>query len=152
MAMNERKHNELMDAINVAFKSIGNVAPTKPPRSKDNHGPIAWELFVARHLEAISKARCNVAKREAIHAQIIPDTDKEPKKPGFNQMIYTGDQVGIWLEVREPGTRVDCVRLCAFLKERKVSQKVIDEAVAYATVENKPAHVFRTSLVTEQAD
>lgn len=152
MALTPRRRNELIDAINVAFKDIGNVAPTKPPRTKSNQGPAAWEYFVARHLEGLAAGRIKQAKREAISAGVIFDHEKQPREPGTNEMIYTGEQVGVWLEVREPGTRIDTVRLVEHLQSKKVAQKVIDEAVAYATVTNKPAHVFRVSLLTNEAD
>lgn len=150
MALTSKKRNEIIDAINVAFNDIGRTGATAQPRSKDNRAPIAWRLFIARHLEMLAAARLKVAKRDAIEAGVMFDPDKSPRAPGTQELIYTGDQVGVWLEVRAPGTRVDADRMVQFLRDKKVAWKTIQEAVSYATVENKPAHVFKVSLVTSE--
>jgi hypothetical protein len=148
MALSTRIKNRLMDAINMSFANIGNQKPTLPPRSEENTAPIAWDYFVSCHLLALAKKRRDVAHANAIRAGIIFDHMKHPRTPEDTGMIYTGDQVGVYLVVRNPGKRVNIDKMEAWLLKTGVPQETLDVARMHATEESKPAHEFKVSLIT----
>lgn len=147
MALSSRLKNRLMDAINVAFGDVGATPDTRPPKTKDNRGPLAWEYFVADHLAKIAKARLAKAKAAAIKAGILFDHEKFPRKPGDNGLVFTGEQVGVFLTVKTPGKRIDTDKLYEALIARNVSERILNEAYEYAEYFTKPAHEFRPTLV-----
>lgn len=149
MALSSRLKNRLMDAINMSFANIGNQKPTLPPRSSENTASIAWDLFVSNHLLALAKKRKDVAHGNAVRAGIIFDHIRQPRTPGDSGMIYTGDQVGVYLVVRSPGKRVNVDKYEAYLLHTGVSQETLDVARMHATEESKPAHEFKVSLITD---
>ena len=150
MALSSRLKNRLMDAINMSFANIGNQKPTLPPRSSENTASIAWDLFVSNHLLALAKKRKDVAHSNAVRAGIIFDHIRQPRTPDDSGMIYTGDQVGVYLVVRNPGKRVNVDKLRDMLIHTwKIDESVIDTAIHNATEESKPAHEFKVSLITD---
>lgn len=151
MALSSRVRNKLVDAINVAFNSIGTTKPTLPPRSNENTALIAWDFFVADRLLAMAKKRKEYAHANAVRAGVIFDHMKYPRTPEDNGMLYVGEHVGIYLAVKSPGKRVDVDLMCELLEERGVSQDVIYAARDKATKESKPAHEFRVSLITDDS-
>lgn len=149
MALSSRLKNRLMDNINMSFAQIGNQKPTLPPRSSENTASIAWDLFVSAHLLALAKKRKDVAHGNAVRAGIIFDHIRQPRTPDDNGMIYTGDQVGVYLVVRSPGIRVNAHKMCEELLRFGVDQELIEMARMNATEESKPAHEFKVSLITD---
>lgn len=151
MALSSRIKNTLMDAINITFNNIGKLKPTKPPHSDDNTAPIAWELFVSTHVLALAKKRKDIAHEDAVKAGIIFDHVKYPRTPDDNGMLYVGDQVGVYLSVKNPGKRVNIDKFCDALMALGVREHTIDEARQSAVEVSKPAHEFKVSLITEDA-
>jgi hypothetical protein len=152
MALSSRVKNKLIDGINLAFASIGHTAGMKMPKSERNDEPAAWELFVAQHVLSLANKRKDNAEKDAIAAGVIIDKEKNPKPEGTREVIYNGDVVSIALEVRTAATRVSVNVLCDYLSEKGVSQKLLMEAMAFATDKSRAAHVFTTMLITNDAN
>jgi hypothetical protein len=147
--MSSRVANRIKDSINTQFASIGHDKATSPPKVQSNLAPIAWEYYAAQHLKALASGRFKQACSLAIRSKIIFDHERYPKPPGTNDLIYNGDQIGIWVEVRSPGMRVDVDKLLAYLEAQgNVPREVLDKARIEATLPNKAAHVFRSSINT----
>jgi len=147
MALSSRLKNKLLDAINNAFADIGTEAGTRPPRSKENTAPTAWEYFVSFHLAGLAKGRLDAAKKACIKAGILFDHERHPRMPGDNGLIFTGEQVGVFVTVKNSGTRLDTDKLYAILMAKGVSEDVLSEAYEEASYKTRPAHEFRPSLV-----
>lgn len=147
MPLSSRVKNKVIDAVNQAFSSIGAEAHTRPPKTRDNLGPIAWEYFVSWHLLSRAKARLEGAKKQCIKAGIIFDHEKFPREPGEGGLIYSGEQVGVMLTVKSAGTRTDIDKFCAALKAKGVKEHIVDECRTEAEYSTRPAHEFRPTLV-----
>ena len=147
MPLSSRVKNKLMDAINEAFKLVGAEPNTRPPKSKDNTAPIAWEYFVSYHLASLAKGRLESAKKQCIKAGILFDHEKFPREPGDNGLVYTGEQVGVMLTVKKAGERIDTDKLYEALQAAGVKTAVIDKAYAASKYSTRPAHEFRPTLV-----
>lgn len=143
MPISTKVKNKLMDAINTTLGSIGREPSTRPPRTKSNAAPTAWEYFVATHILAQAAARVKQAKEAAIAAGIIAD---EGYPAGTDELIYSGEQIGIHLTVAAPTKRIDPAKLCLFLAKRGVSQEDLTKAVEHATSQSKPAHRFKSFI------
>ena len=72
------------------------TSPTQMPRSANkNTEPLAWDVFVAKLLEKIAKARVSKAVKAAIAAGVMFDHEDEPCPVGTNKVVYDGDVVRI---------------------------------------------------------
>ena len=151
MALSSRVKNKLIDGMNTSFAAIGHSAGMKMPKSENNNESAAWEFFVAQHLMSMATKRKDVAEKDAITAGVIIDKEKEPKPEGTREVIYNGDVVSVALEVRTGGTRVAANVLIDYLESKGVSKKLLAEALAAATSKSRPAHVFTTMLITNDA-
>ena len=151
MALSSRVKNKLVDSMNVVFTNIGHAAGMKMPKSERNDESAAWELFVAQHLMSMATKRKDTAEKDAIAAGVIIDKEKDPKPEGTREVIYNGDVVSIALEVRAAGSRVAANIMMDYLASKGVSQKLLAEALAAATTKSRPAHVFTTMLITNDA-
>jgi hypothetical protein len=149
MSMSTRTKNKLTDAVNTCFAKIGSANGTKMPPSERNDEPIAYELWLAHHLASLANKRKQQAEASAVAAGIINDKEKEPKPAGTREVLYNGNVVSVQLEVRQPSTRVDADKLLNYLTQRGVNIKLLQEAVAQASSETRPAHVFSTMLITD---
>jgi len=147
--MTSRIKNKLMSNINSVFGVIGTTTETRPTRiSKNNTALVAWEFFVASHLQTMAQARRKKARELAIEAGVLFDSDKEPRDPGTNDTVYEDENMFITVTVKNPATRINTDILLEQLVG-KVSKQVLDDAVAKATFETKPAHEFKVTLRTE---
>ena len=151
MALSSRGKNKLVDQINTVFKSIGNAAGMKMPRSESNLAPYAWEYWVACHVASLANKRKENAERAAVNAGVLIDKEKNPKPPGTRDVIYH-DDVSIILEVRKPSERVDAEKMIDHLVAAGVKESVARAAKHAATTETRPAHVFTAYLVTEETN
>jgi predicted GNAT family acetyltransferase len=141
--------NKLVDKINTAFTNIGRSNGTKLPKSDDNREPIAWELFIAQHLNAIAGKRKEQAEKAAVVAGVITDKEKNPKPEGSTSVEYTGEHVQIMLKVSSAAARVDITKVIEYLLGKGVQAELVRAAVDKATTKNRPAHVFTSVLLTE---
>lgn len=148
MSLSSRAKNKLIDVINTTFASLGNANGMRMPRSGNNLEPLAWDLFVAKHLFSLAEKRKDSAEWAAVKAGLIIDKEKNPKPPGTREVIYNGDIVSISLEVRSGSMRVNAKIMREYLISKSVSQKLIDEAEAAASTATRPAHVFTPILIT----
>jgi hypothetical protein len=151
MALSSKVKNKLVDMMNMSFTNIGHTTGMKMPKSDNNNEHAAWELFVAQHLLSMATKRKDTAEKDAIAAGVIIDKEKAPKPEGTREVIYNGDVVSISLEVRTGGTRVSVNVMSDYLAEKGVPQKLLMEAMAFATSKSRPAHVFTSMLITNDA-
>lgn len=149
--LTSKAKNALIDKLNTTFSGIGKQMPVK---SDDNRESYAYEYFVASHLYKLAEGRRKKSQKDAISANIIPDTDEEENRrpPGTVETVYNGDLVTVMLSVSKPRTVVDVKALAAYLVDHKVRQSLIDEAIEHASKEAKAGHQFTAALVTGGAE
>jgi hypothetical protein len=140
-----------MDTINTVFASIGNANGMRMPKSTNNLEPLAWDLFIARHVLSLAEKQKEKAETAAVKAGVIIDKTKNPKPAGTREVVYNGDIVSIMLEVRSGAERVSTTRLVAYLEGKGVSRSLLDEAVKAATDISRAAHVFTPILITSES-
>jgi hypothetical protein len=151
MPMKETRKAELIDNINVALADIGKRTPTKPPRAADNTSSIAFEYWLTCHMLTMIKARQAAAKKAAIDAGVIFDSERDPRPPGTSEEVYRGDQVAIWLTVKNGGVSYDGKAMYQYLADtKKVPLKLLVDALDASKKTARPAHSFMASLVSEQ--
>jgi hypothetical protein len=152
MSLTTNVRNRIVDALNTAFNAIGVDVLTKMPKAKvrDNKAPIAWEYFVADHIEARARARLAAAKRAAIVAGVIFDHEKFPREPGTNEPIFNGEHVVVWLEVGNGATRVNASKMSEYLIAKGIDAKVVADAYEHASSRTRPPHSFKVSLVASE--
>jgi hypothetical protein len=143
------QRNKIIDSINTMFAKIGNANGSKMPPSDDNQEPIAWELFIAQHLNALAGKRKDQAEKAAVRAEVIVDKEKSPQLEGIATVEYTGEHVQVMLKVSNAASRVDITKVMTYLLAHDVKAELVRAAVAQATTKNRPAHVFSTVLLTE---
>lgn len=151
MSLSSRVKNKVMDMINMTFASLGNANGMRMPKSDNNLEYLAWELLVAKHVLSLAEKRKDNAENAAAKAGVINDKEKNPKPAGTREIIFSGNVVSVSVEVRNPSSRINVVRVTDYLTAHGVSQKLIDEAVEQATTMTKPAHVFTPILITNDA-
>jgi hypothetical protein len=150
MPLTSKAKAALVDSINVALSDIGNKAPTKPPRSTDNTAKAAFEYWLSSHMLTMAKARHNAAKQAAIEAGIIFDSEQEQRPPGTSEQVYHGDQVAVWLTVKNGGISYDAKLMHKFLQDSgKVPAKLLGGALDASMKVGRPAHSFMASLITD---
>jgi hypothetical protein len=149
MALSSKVKNKLVDAINVAFTSIGHAAGMQMPRCTGNQAPAAWELWVSQHVLSLATKRKERAEQEAIKAGVIFDKEKEPREGGTRETVFNGECVSVMLEVRGASKRVSADKMADYLVSKGVKQALIDEARIAATSTSRAAHVFTTTLITD---
>ncbi len=151
MPLDVTRANVKAEAINTAFKNIGTPAGngTAMPRgAKANLEPIAWEVFMAKHLSKIAKAREAKAIKAAIVAGVMFDHEKNREPAGTNRVVYDGEVVRIDLSVGTGGAGIDHPGYVASLLAAGVDPKLLTRlANKHATVTAAP-HSFSASLVT----
>lgn len=150
MSLSSKAKNRLIDNINVAFSRIGNTNGTQMPESFDNKEPIAWDLFVAQHLRSLADKRKEAAEKAAAQAGVINDKDTNPLPQG-RAVLHAGDVVVVQVEVRKPTERVNVDKLIGYLTRNGVKPSLLDEALIMASTTTKPAHVYTSALVTDEA-
>jgi hypothetical protein len=68
----------------------------------------AFEYWLTCHMLTMIKARQAAAKKAAIDAGVIFDSERDPRPPGTKRREYIrGDQVAIWLTVKNGGVSYD---------------------------------------------
>ena len=142
------ERNKLVDKINTTFSNIGRKNGTTLPPTSNNREPIAWELFVAQHLNAVAGKRKDAAEKAAIAAELITDKEKNPQPEGTKTVEFTGEHVQVMLSVSNAASRVDITKVMSYLLGKGVSAELVKAAVDQATTKNRPAHVFSTVLLT----
>lgn len=148
MSLSQRDRNKVIDGLNTKFSDIGTKTNTCPPSTRNNEG-VAWEYFVAAHLQSIANGRLKEARAGAVRAGVIFDHDKHPRTPQDQGVIYRGDNVVVTLTVKQPTITTDVDELCAYLIQRGVDQKLIEHGLIEAKKTRRAAHEFRASLLTE---
>jgi hypothetical protein len=149
MPLSEKKKEVLVDNINVALADIGRKAPTKPPRFTTNRESVAFEYWLTCHMLTMIKARQAAAKKAAIDAGVIFDSERDPRPPGTNEEIFRSDQVAVWLTVKNGGVSYDGKVMYQFLQEtKKVPLKLLIDAFEASKKSARPAHAFMASLVS----
>ena len=151
MSLSSRVKNKIVDTINTTFASLGHANGMRMPKSDSNLEPLAWELYVAKHVLSLAEKRKDKAELEAAKAGLINDKEKNPKPAGTREIIYTGNVVSISVEVRNPSPRVNVTKVLEYLVAKKVDAKLLADAVEQATTYTKPAHVFTPILITNDA-
>ena len=141
--------NKLIDKINTVFATIGKGNGTRMPTSQDNQEPVAWELFVAKHLDSLAGKRKDAAEKAAVRAEVIVDKETNPQPEGTKTVEYTGENVQVLLSVKTGATRVDASKVHAYLLSKGVDKGLLDDAITHATTKNRPAHEFSAFLLTE---
>jgi hypothetical protein len=119
------------------------------PPSGDNREPVAWELFVAQHLNALAGKRKDMAEKAAVVAGVIIDKEKNPKPEGSLDVVYSGEHVQVMLKVSNAASRVDITKVMTYLLAHDVKAELVRAAIDQAMTKNRPAHVFSTVLLTE---
>jgi predicted GNAT family acetyltransferase len=147
--LSSTQRNKIVDSINTMFAKIGNANGSKLPPTKDNQEPIAWELFVAQHLNALAGKRKDQAEKAAVRAEVIVDKEKSPQPEGMSTIEYTGEHVQVMLKVSNAASRVDITKVIEYLLGHGVQADIVRTAIDKATTKNRPAHVFSTVLLTE---
>jgi hypothetical protein len=151
MSMSSRQRNTLVDKLNTSFAKLGTANGTVMPKSTSNLEPIAWNLWCAHHLATLANKRKERAEADAVKAGVIIDKEKDPQPAGTRTVLYNGDLVSVALEVRQPATRVSTDKVIEYLANHGVPGGLLDDAVAHATSTTRPAHVFSTMLITDEA-
>jgi hypothetical protein len=151
MALTARAKNTLVDKLNTCFAKLGTSNGTGMPKSSSNAEPLAWELWCAHHILTLANKRKEKAEQAAVKAGVIPDKERDPQPAGTKSVIYNGEVVSIGLEVRQPSTRVSTDKLLNYLADHGVHQELLERAVESATSTTRPAHVFTTMLITNEA-
>lgn len=147
MSLTHRAKNKLIAEVNEAFSKIGKSLPA---RSGNNGDPIAWEYFIASHLQSLSTARRENAISSAIKADVLPDTDKKEnqREPGTDEFVFQGDIVTILLNVAKPRIIYDMSRLEGYLVSNKVKLEVVQAAFKAAEKTTKAGHKFTAIINT----
>jgi hypothetical protein len=140
--------NKLVDKVNTAFASIGKGNGTKMPPSTNNADSYAYDLWVSHQLVSLANKRKELAEKACIKAGIMLDKEKDPRPEGTKEVLFSGDNVAISLNVSGAATRINTEKLLAYLVEHGVPNKTLDEAIASASSKSRPAHVFSTYLLT----
>lgn len=149
MPLTNRTRVQLVDKINTCFTNIGITNGAKMPKSGDNREPLAWDMWLGYHLARLADKRKSIAEEAAVKAGLIFDKKTHPRPSGTKEVLFNGDLVSIAVEVRKSSTRVDVDKLLAFLVSKKVSAKLLDEAILQATYENRPPHIFDPVLIVD---
>jgi hypothetical protein len=138
------------EAINEAFSQIGTAAGngTRMPPSKRNTEPLAWEYFVAAHLNRLAEARKARAIKAAVAAGVMFDPEKQQLPVGSHSLVYAGDVVEIACSVSSPTVRLDGAALVTDLVEAGVKPALLKRLVARHTRENRAPHKFVGTLAT----
>jgi hypothetical protein len=147
--LSSTQKNKIIDSINTAFSKIGYANGTKMPKSDDNREPIAWEMFVAQHMNALANKRKEQAEKMAVVAGVIIDKEKKPRPEGSQDVMYTGESVQVLLRVNTAASRVDITKVIENLLSMGIQADLVRAAVDKATFKNRPAHVFSSLLLTE---
>src|SRR4051812_36130831 len=125
MTLSTRISAILVDKINTCFQNIGSTNGTKMPKSGDNREPIAWEYWLSSHLARYAEKRHKEAEAAAIAEGLIFDKVKNPRPPGTNLSLYTGEVISITVKVSEPQTHVSVTDLVAFLRKKGVKPALL---------------------------
>lgn len=148
MTLSQRDRNKIIDGLNTKFADIGTKTNTCPPSTRNTEA-VAWEFFVAAHLQSIANGRLREARTSAVRAGVIFDHDKHPRTPQDTGVLYRGDNVVVTLTVKQSTITTDVDELCAYLIDKGVDVKLIHDASEHAKKERRAAHEFRASLLTE---
>lgn len=141
----------LTTAINNSFAAIGVKAEgTKMPRSKGNLEPLAWDVFLGKHLKRMADAREKKAVAAAVKAGVMFDPEKQPMVEGTNALIYAGEVVEISVGVTTAATRFDADAFVDALEKAGVPRKTLDRLRAAHTHANRCPHSFKATLVTSR--
>jgi hypothetical protein len=116
------------------------------PASDSNLDPVAWDLFVAQHVNALASKRKEAAEKRAAAEGVIPDKEKNPQPGGTKAVVYEGDNISVLLEVRSSSDRVNAATMFDYLLDKGVDVKLLNDALAKATTKTRPAHVFSSYL------
>lgn len=128
---------------------LSDVGKGLMPTTKSNVEGIAWDYLIATKVEAYGKKAKEAAVKEAVKAKLIFDHAKHPKEPGFNEPIYTGDNVQIMCMVKNGSVRLNSTKLVMELKKIKgLTEDQIDKAMLAAADITRAPHTFTPSLIT----
>ena len=147
--LSSTQKNKIIDSINTMFSKIGSANGSKMPPSDNNRESVAWELFIAQHLNALAGKRKDQAEKAAVVAEVIVDKEKNPQPEGSSSVVYNGEHVHVMLKVSNAASRVDITKVMTYLLAHDVKPELVRAAVDKATTKNRPAHVFSTVLLTE---
>lgn len=118
------------------------------PTAKSNVGEVALRYWLYNWAERQLASRLRSIDKEAILTGLIFDHKKHPLPAGTDRPLYQDENVAIRVEVKQPGKRIDVPMLRHLLLTGKhISATVLDELIAEATIENAPAHQFKSTLV-----
>jgi hypothetical protein len=141
--------NLLTNKINKAFDSIGKGNGTSMPESARNMDALAWDLHVATHLARMADARKVAAMKQATSNGVIPDYKNEPRKPGTNETVYSGDVVAVQLSVKNGRAILDTDGFINALLNSGVDRDLVTELAMKHTKSSSPAHSLTTTLITD---
>jgi len=144
--------NKLVDKVNTAFANIGKSNGTKMPPSTNNADSYAYDLWVSHQLVSLANKRKELAEKACIKAGIMLDKEKDPRPEGTKEVLFSGDNVAISLNVSGAATRINTDKLLAYLDthlmEIGAPPDLLPDAVKFASSKSRPAHVFSTYLLT----
>lgn len=154
MPLDSTRANAKTESINGAFAEIGHSGTTVMPRrpsNKDNLEPIAWEVFMSKHLKRLADAREKKAVVAAVKAGVMFDHTRQPLAEGTNALVYAGDIIEISCSVTTPGTKLDTVSLFNELETKHgVKVGVIAKLTEKFTSYNACPHKFVATIITSR--
>jgi hypothetical protein len=149
MALSSRQKNKFLDSMNLEIDRIINW---RMPKSSKNNESAAWKLFIAQFLASRANKAKELAEIEAVKAGVLFDKVKNPMAEGTKDFIYNGEIIRVLCEVRKAAYRIDSKKLLDYLASAGVNTALLDQAAEAAGDFSRPAHVFTTYIVTEEAN
>ena len=122
--------------------------PAKRPAPASERETAALEYHEASDALRRDEVRRNKAKQRCITAGVLPNYEAEPFDEGTVLTVYDGKRVRIVMTVVTALERFDHAAFVEDVGKLGVDAKRLARLVKKHTSTLRPAHVFKTSLVT----
>lgn len=147
MALSQRDVNKITDNINTGFDKLGRNGG-QIPKFNNNTDPLAWDMYVSKHLATRAKKRRDEVNALLVQNGIIPDPKIQPQGLG-ERVLYSSDDLMIELKVTERNMGVDLKQLYSLLILNKVDKNVLDKCWLAAMKEPIKPHEFSCVPIIE---
>lgn len=134
----------LNNKLALQLKSIGDMMC---PPSTNNTESYAWDYYIANKIEAYGKKAKDVARKMAIKNGVMFDHEKEPREPGTEADVYSGDVIRISVSVKNPASKLDGEGFYGALKRLGIVNDEIEELYQLYHKETRAAHSFTATLL-----
>jgi hypothetical protein len=142
----------IMNKIKNGFDALGKKNGTAAPQSANNLESIAWDYHVASELSRMAEARKRSATAAAVKAGVLIDPATEPRDPGTNEILFSGEHVQVQVSVRSPTTSYNIDAISSSLVRQGVSTDVVTNAIIDGTRQNRAPHTFKTIVLSPKQE